>query len=81
MEVFANETLKPFEDLCPRIQDLVAEADSSSKAFFFAGLLHLMPDTLREIQTPGLPHCSRRLFFYTIRAIRVQEDVYQVLPS
>ena len=37
-----------------------------------------MPDTLREIQKPGLPHCSRRFVFYTTRRGRVQGDVYEV---
>src|SRR5258708_39483585 len=25
-----------------------------------------MPDTLREIQDPALPHCARRFVFYTM---------------
>ena len=37
-----------------------------------------MPSTLREIQKPGLPHCSRRFFFYTTGRNRVQGDVYEV---
>jgi hypothetical protein len=36
-----------------------------------------MPGTLREIQKPGLPHCSRRFVFYTTKVSRVQGGVYQ----
>src|SRR5205823_9283910 len=71
------KTPKPFEELCPRIQDLVAEANSSS-SLAFCWVIDLMPDTLREIQKSGLPHCSRRFSFYTTRADRVQGDVYEV---
>ena len=40
-----------------------------------------MPGTIREIQKPGLPHCSRRFVFYTTRRSRVQADVYGVDPE
>jgi hypothetical protein len=30
------------------------------------------------MQKPGLPHCSRRSFFYTPEAARAQEGVYEV---
>ena len=72
-----RKTPKPFEELCPRIQDLVAEANSSS-SLAFCWVTDLMPSTLREIQKPGLPHCSRRFFFYTTGRNRVQGDVYEV---
>src|SRR5438309_680333 len=44
----------------------------------FCWVTDLMPSTLREIQKPGLPHCSRRFVCYTTRADRVQGDVYGV---
>ena len=34
-----------------------------------------MPGTIREIQKPGLPHCSRRFVFYTTRQGRAQGEV------
>src|SRR5260370_6470715 len=37
-----------------------------------------MPGTLREIQKPGLPHCSRRFVFYTTRSSRAEADVYGI---
>jgi hypothetical protein len=41
MEVLAikQKPHKPFEELCPRIWGLVAEANSSFKGLLFAGLL------------------------------------------
>jgi len=43
----------------------------------FCWVTDLMPSTLREIQKPGLPHCSRRFFFYTTKPNRVQGAVYE----
>jgi len=34
-----------------------------------------MPDTLREIQKSGLPHCSRRFVFYITQSSGVQGDL------
>src|SRR6266481_612194 len=40
-----------------------------------------MPGTLREIQKPGLPHCSRRFVFYTTQQERKQAGIREVNPS
>jgi hypothetical protein len=37
-----------------------------------------MPSTLREIQKPGLPHCSRRFLSYTTKGSRAQAVVEEV---
>jgi hypothetical protein len=59
----------------------VAEANSSSKTLLFAGLQNSMPSTLREIQKPGLPHCSRRFLSYTTKRSEVQGGVDGDGPS
>jgi hypothetical protein len=57
--------------------DLVAEANSSL-LLAFCWVTDLMPDTVREIQKSGLPHCSRRFVFYSMENRIVQGDVYEV---
>ena len=86
LEVLANTAQTLREALSPNVSP-VAEANSSV-FLLFAGVLPLMPGTLREIQTScpachfafhleGFP-CSRRFFFYTTGSARVQGGVYEV---
>jgi hypothetical protein len=60
MEVLAikQKPHKPFEELCPRIWGLVAEANSSFKGLLIAGLLSLDAGQRREIQISPACHTA-----------------------
>jgi hypothetical protein len=66
--------LKPFEELCPRIRSLVAEADSGSDLPSVPVRHYLMPGPLKKTQA-WRPHllCSERSYVYTTGESTVQE--------
>lgn len=71
-----TQLIEPFEERCPRIHSPVAEANSSV-FLLIAGVLLLMPGTLREIQT-SCPACH--FAFRTMQKVFPALDGFSFIP-